>query len=136
MTAHGATQAEVTPARCEAARALAAQVLTSGENGVELPTAGDATTAVDRLNSYGEQLRHAVLATVPSDDSVPYLLGEADNRLGLSLEPALPSLPLTPAVIVHRAQNLARLVQGLLTAQDASSPPAGGGHTTEGNADA
>ncbi|MFI2258934.1 hypothetical protein [Streptomyces tubercidicus] len=99
-----------------------------------MPTAEVATTAVAQLNAYGEQLRDAVRAEVAPHDTVQYLLGEADNRLGRSLHPALPSLPLTLAVVVRRAWNLARLVQGLLNVRSSSS--AAGGHTTEGNTNA
>ncbi|MFI1830719.1 hypothetical protein ACH41E_30420 [Streptomyces sp. NPDC020412] len=87
-----------------------------------MPTATNATDAVNLLNAYGEELRDAVRAAAPHD-AVAYLLGEADSRLGLSLTPALPALPITPQIVVHRAQNLARLVQGLLAALDAAPVP-------------
>lgn len=106
---------------CEAAGALAARALTWGSD-AELPTAADAINAVNALNAYGEELRDAVRAAV-SHDAIAYLLGEADRRLGLSLTPVLPTLPLTPQIVVHRAQNLARLIQGLLNALDAAPVP-------------
>ncbi|MFI1825407.1 hypothetical protein ACH41E_02980 [Streptomyces sp. NPDC020412] len=113
--------AGTTSERCEAAGALAARALTWGSD-AELPTAADAIDAVNVLNAYGEELRNAVRAAAPHD-AVPHLLDEADSRLGLSLTPVLPTLPFTPQIVVHRAQNLARLIQGLLNALDAAPVP-------------
>ncbi|WP_145497507.1 DUF6624 domain-containing protein [Streptomyces sp. CFMR 7] len=70
---------------------------------------------MNALNSYSERLRDAVRSEAPTAAG-PYLLQEADGRLGRSLTPTLPSLPLTLETIVHRAQNLARLVEALLRA--------------------
>ncbi|MFI9391905.1 hypothetical protein ACIG53_13590 [Streptomyces bauhiniae] len=130
MTSARAT-ATTTPTQREEARALVAQALSWG-NRAELPTAEDATATWASLNSYGEHFRDAVRARMPA--AVPHLLMEADGRLGRPLAPALPNHPLTRKTVVHRAQNLARLVQALLTALG-DAPPTTDEHTTEGNTD-
>ncbi|NEC21825.1 hypothetical protein [Streptomyces parvus] len=101
--------------------ALAIEVLEWEAPGSAWPKMCEARAAVDKLNSFGEQLRTDVRAAFTSGRQPP-VLGEADRRLGLPLEPLLPMLPRTVASVVHRAQNLARLVQGLQRALDASSP--------------
>lgn len=107
------------------ARALAAAVQTWGTNGSELPTADEATTAMHRLNSYGEGLRDAVSGVRDrqptasgSSRSAQPILGEASRRLGG------PPLGGTAEAVVRRAQNLARLVHGLLRALDAEADTA------------
>ncbi|MFD4337829.1 hypothetical protein ACFWPP_11645 [Streptomyces anulatus] len=88
---------------------------------------------MDTLNAFGEQLRDAVRdgAGTRSSSEVWPVLGEADRRLGQPLVSSVPPFVLTTGAAVHRAQNLARLVTGLLSALDAapSDPPRLGGNT-------
>lgn len=118
----GTPTTQVADARRTEARALVAEVQAWGTNSSELPTTDEATTAMNRLNSFGAEMRDAVNALcvgLPAG-SGPYrsaqaILGEASRRLGR------PPLGGTSEAVVRRAQNLARLVHGLLRALDADA---------------
>ncbi|MFD6076766.1 hypothetical protein ACFWG5_14425 [Streptomyces hydrogenans] len=116
------------------ARTLAEEVLAWAPDGEDRPSLDQAVTAVHQLNAYGERLRDAVQAGVRPDspDRTLTVLGEAHRRLGQPLTSAVPPFVLTTDTVVRRAQNLARLVAGLLSALDAtpSTPPDLGGNTT------
>ncbi|MFC9734192.1 hypothetical protein ACFWGM_19040 [Streptomyces roseolus] len=118
----------------EKARTLAEEVLVWAPDGEDRPSLDQAVAAVHQLNAYGERLCDAVQASVRPDspDRTPAVLGEARGRLGQPLTSAVPPFVLTTDTIVRRAQNLARLVTGLLSALDAdpSTPPDLGGNTT------
>lgn len=118
----GTRNTEAPDSRGTEARALVAEVQAWGNNGSELPATGEMTTATDRLNSYGADLRDAVnaLCVDLSTESEPYrnaqaILGEASRRLGQ------PPLGAGIEAVVRRAQNLARLVDGLLRALEAET---------------
>ncbi|MFJ5734722.1 DUF6415 family natural product biosynthesis protein [Streptomyces microflavus] len=98
------------------ARASAAEVLLWGTGGHQPPAVDAAVSAMNRLNSYGADLRDALNARCSEmpTGSGPYrsaeaILGEASRRLG---QPPLGGKD----AVVRRAQNLARLVDGLLRA--------------------
>ncbi|MFC9487936.1 hypothetical protein ACFTZM_17880 [Streptomyces hydrogenans] len=116
------------------ARTLVEEVLAWAPDGEDRPPVNQAVAAVHQLNAYGEHLRDAVQAGVRPDspDRTPPVLGEAHGRLGQPLTPPVPPFVLTTDTVVRRAQNLARLVTGLLSVLDAapSTPPDLGGNTT------
>ncbi|MFD5769323.1 hypothetical protein ACFWIN_26365 [Streptomyces sp. NPDC127049] len=116
------------------ARALAEEVLVWAPDGEDRPSLDQAVAVVHQLNAYGEHLQGAVQAGVRPDSpgGPPPILGEAHGRLGQPLTSAVPPFVLTTDAVVRRAQNLARLVTGLLSALDAtpSTPPDLGGNTT------
>ncbi|MGQ4490861.1 DUF6415 family natural product biosynthesis protein [Streptomyces sp. SAS_281] len=127
----GTPNTEAPDSRRTAARALVAEVQAWGKNGSELPETEEVATATDRLNSYGADLRDAVNAQCVdlSTESEPYrsaqaILGEASRRLGQ------PALGAGAEAVVRRAQNLARLVDGLLRALEAEADTAGRHHNT------
>lgn len=121
----GTPSTKGTDALCAEARALAAKVLLWGTEGHELPSTDEATSAMNRLNSDGADLCDAVNARcreLPTG-SGPYrraqvILGEASRRLGR------PPLGAKADAVVRRAQNLARLVDGLLRALDTEADTA------------
>ncbi|MER5740152.1 hypothetical protein ABT117_31435 [Streptomyces sp. NPDC002262] len=115
------------------ARTLAEEVLAWAPDGEDRPSLDRAVTAVHQLNAYGERLRDAVQAGVRPDspDRTLAVLGEARRRLGQPLTSPVPPFVFTTDAVVRRAQNLARLVAGLLSALDVgpSTPPDLGGNT-------
>ncbi|MFE0772257.1 hypothetical protein [Streptomyces sp. NPDC058861] len=116
------------------ARALAEEILAWQVDGENVPSRDEATAAVERLDAYGEQLGKAVRAEmdpVAPGKALP-ILREAHTRLGLPLTSPVPPFVLATGAVVRRAQNLARLVIGLLSALDTacSGPPVPGGTTT------
>ncbi|WP_432114710.1 hypothetical protein [Streptomyces sp. S1] len=112
------------------ARALADRVLAWTADGETSPSRDEATAAVERLDTYGEQLRKAVRAEMDpvAPGKVRPILREAHNRLGLPLTSPVPPFVLSTGAVVRRAQNLARLVSALDAA--CSGPPVPGGTTT------
>ncbi|MFD4482376.1 DUF6415 family natural product biosynthesis protein [Streptomyces sp. NPDC058257] len=121
----GTPEIKGTDALCVEARALAIEAQAWGTDGHELPAKGEATRALDRLNSYGADLRDAVnvrCSELPKGSDLhlgaQVILGEADRRLGQ------PPLGATTEDVVRRAQNLARLVHGLLRALGAEADTA------------
>lgn len=116
------------------ARALAEEVLAWQVNGENVPSLDQATAAVERLDAYGERLREAVRAGMSpgSPGTARPILREAHNRLGLPLTSPVPPFVLTASAVIRRAQNLSRLVTGLLSALDTacSGPSVPGGTTT------
>ncbi|MFF4543643.1 DUF6415 family natural product biosynthesis protein [Streptomyces sp. NPDC001406] len=93
-------------------------VLAWDVKGLERPSLQDATGMVEQFTEFGrtvaEDLRTQCLG-IPADSeagrSAQTILGEADRRLYAS-----PPNPLSQQAATHRAQNLARLVKGLLRA--------------------
>ncbi|MFB7940438.1 hypothetical protein [Streptomyces sp. NPDC056049] len=119
----------------EKARALAEEVLVWAPEGEDRPSLNEAVAAVHQLTAYGERLRDAVRAGLRpgSPGGPPPVLGEAHGRLNQPLASAVPPFVPTTGAVVRRAQNLARLVAGLLSALDtgpSTAPPAPGGNTT------
>lgn len=87
-------------------------------NAPDFPSVEDTETLVEQFTEYGrvlaEDLRTLCLSIMADSEagiSAHSILGEADGRL----EAPLPS-PLAPRHAARRAQNLARLIRGLLRA--------------------
>ncbi|MGW6391670.1 hypothetical protein ACWFR1_14450 [Streptomyces sp. NPDC055103] len=115
-------------------RTLVEEVLAWAPDGEGQPSLVEAVAAVHQLNAYGVYLRDAVQARVllGSPGGPPPVLGEAHRRLNQPLTSPGPPFVLPADAVVRRAQNLARLAAGLLSALDAgpSTPPDPGGNTT------
>ncbi|MFJ9795441.1 hypothetical protein [Streptomyces sp. NPDC101145] len=131
MTA--AAAADAAESLRQEARTLADEVLAWAPDGKDWPSRDQAVAAMHQLNAYGEHLRDAVQASVRpgSPGGPPPILSEAHGRLNQPLTSPVPPFILTTDAVVRRAQNLARLVTGLLSALGAgpSHPPAPGGNT-------